>query len=438
MSDPDHHPSDVAIRSAALIERLRTGQARVAVVGLGYVGVPLAVGLAAAGHTVIGIDLDASRVGTINAGRSHIEDITGERVRDLVAAGRLAASTEYLALADADAVIIAVPTPIDVYRVPDLHFVREASASVAAVLASGRLVCLESTSYPGTTEEIVVGAFARRGWLPGRDVFIAYSPERIDPGNRTWTLANTPKLVAGVTPDCLQMAMALYGSVVEQLVAVPTVSTAELSKLFENIFRVVNIALVNELQVICDAFGIDVWEVIAACSSKPFGFMPFYPGPGLGGHCVPVDPFYLAWKAREHEVSTEFIELAGRVNARMPSYVVGKIGRELNSAGLSVSRGRVGVIGVAYKRNTSDTRESPAIKVLELLLEEGATVVYHDPYVPKLRLGDVELNSRPLTKDFVGEQDLVVILADHDGIDWQIIRDHARLTVDTRNAIGRA
>jgi UDP-N-acetyl-D-glucosamine dehydrogenase len=374
---------------------------------------------------------------TINAGRSHIEDIDDSRVAPLVTAGRLTATSDYSLLADADAVVIAVPTPIDVHRVPDLRFVTAASDRLAATMRRGALVCLESTTYPGTTEEILAATFRRAGKEPGLDIHIAYSPERIDPGNATWRLDNTPKVVAGLTPECLELALALYGRFVERLVPVSSLRTAELAKLFENIFRVVNIALVNELQVICDGFGIDVWELIDACSTKPFGFMPFYPGPGLGGHCVPVDPFYLAWKAREKDVNTEFIELAGRVNASMPRYVVGKLAEMLNAGGKSLQGARVLILGVAYKRNTSDMRESPALRIIELLEGTGAVVSHHDPHVPRLLVGGVEMLSVDLDERSLSAHDAVLVVADHDAIDWALVEQHAALVLDTRNVIRR-
>ena len=374
---------------------------------------------------------------TVNAGRSHIDDIDASRVMALVTAGRLTATSDYALLADADAAVIAVPTPIDVHRVPDLRFVMAASNRLAETMRRGSLVCLESTTYPGTTEEILAAAFRQAGKVPGLDVHIAYSPERIDPGNPVWRLDNTPKLVAGLTPECLEIALAFYGRFVERPVPVSSLRTAELAKLFENIFRVVNIALVNELQVICDGFDIDVWELIEACSTKPFGFMPFYPGPGLGGHCVPVDPFYLAWKARERDVNTEFIELAGRVNASMPRYVVGKVTEMLNAGGKSIQGAAVLILGVAYKRNTSDLRESPALRIIELLNRTGALVSYHDPHVPQIDVGGEELRSIELDARSISAHDAVLVVADHDAIDWAVVEQHATRLLDTRNVIRR-
>jgi UDP-N-acetyl-D-glucosamine dehydrogenase len=304
-------------------------------------------------------------------------------------------------------------------------------------MKSNSLIVRESTTYPGTTEEVIVPAIRRRGLTPGRDVFVGYSPERIDPGNRHWQVTNTPKVVAGLTNDCLRTTVALYGSFVKSLVPVSSVRTAEITKLFENIFRVVNIALVNEFQQICDGFDIDVWEVIEACATKPYGFMPFYPGPGLGGHCVPVDPFYLAWKAREKRLQTEFIELAGKINSQMPAYVVGRVAAMLNDKRRAVNSSRVALLGVAYKKNTSDTRESPAVRIVQLLRHEGAVVSYHDPHIPSLTVGSDELRSRGLTNEYLDTQDCIVIVTDHDDVDWTLVRQYSPMVIDTRNLLKR-
>ena len=423
--------------SSTLRQRLEGGSAKVAVIGLGYVGLPLATAAAHAGHSVIGVDLSQRRVKDVNAGISTIQDIPSEVVRRLVSTGRLRATSDYSELKDVDVAVIAVPTPIDEYRVPDLSFVRGAIEALAPVVKPGSLVILESTSYPGTTDEIVVPALRAQGKVAGEDVFVGYSPERIDPGNKKWTLTNTPKIVSGLTKESLELTMAWYGSFVEHLVPVSSLKTAEIAKVFENIFRIVNIALVNEFQMICDSFGIDVWEVIAACSTKPYGFMPFYPGPGLGGHCVPVDPFYLAWKAREKHVNTEFIELAGRINHQMPGYVVAKVARLLNGSGKALLAARVALIGVAYKKDTSDVRESAAIRIIELLQREGADVTYHDPYVPSIAVEGTELTSHPLSAGYLSEKDAIVIVTDHVAIDWSLIAPHRPIVVDTRNVFGR-
>jgi UDP-N-acetyl-D-glucosamine dehydrogenase len=420
-----------------LIEKFDQRRGTIAVVGLGYVGLPLVCALAEAGHRVIGIDSDPEKVDGINRGKSHIEDILATQVQALTESGRLSATSDYTDVANADAAIIAVPTPIDVYRVPDLSFVESAAQSLAGVMRKGSLVVLESTTYPGTTEEVIVPIFRGQGFMPGVDIFVGYSPERIDPGNKTWNIRNTPKVVCGLTKNCLDVTIALYGGFVDHLVPVSSIKTAEITKLFENIFRGVNIALVNEFQVICDAFDIDVWEVINACSTKPYGFTPFYPGPGLGGHCVPVDPFYLAWKARQLDVNTEFIELSGRVNAGMPSYVVGKVARLLNGDRKSLNGARVGLLGVAYKKNSSDVRESPAIKIIELLLDEGAIVSYFDPHVSSVTVNGKEFRSQRVLRDFIAHQDCAVVVADHDAIDWTLVLQYSPIVVDTRNVLGR-
>ncbi|HXM54755.1 MAG TPA: nucleotide sugar dehydrogenase [Candidatus Dormibacteraeota bacterium] len=422
---------------ARTLARLESGAATVAVVGLGYVGLPLALALTGAGHMVIGIDRDPHRLADVGAGRSPIEDVGAAQLTAALAAGRLRVTDATAAIEAADAVVIAVPTPIDDHRVPDLEAVRQAAAAVAAAVRPGSLVVLESTTYPGTTEEVIVPTLRAHGLAPGIDVFVGYSPERIDPGNRVWQLSNTPKVVAGLTSACLELTVALYERIVERVVPVSSLRTAEITKLFENIFRVVNIALVNEFQQICDGFGIDVWEVLAACATKPYGFMPFYPGPGLGGHCVPVDPFYLAWKARELGIATEFIELAGKVNAQQPAYVVSSVTRLLNQRRKAVNGARVALLGVAYKKNVADVRESPAVRILELLDRAGAEVSYHDPHVPVFAFGGRALRSTPLSAEFVAAQDCVLVVTDHDAIDWGLVAAHAGAVVDTRDALRR-
>ena len=420
-----------------LTDRLTARKATISVVGLGYVGLPLACALAEAGHHVIGIDAATAKVDSVNKGRSHIEDVSDDQVRRLIESGHLTATSDYDAARVSDAAIIAVPTPIDEFRVPDLTYVRSAVHSLSEVMPKGSLVVLESTTYPGTTEEVIVAAFREKGFMPGVDIFIGYSPERIDPGNKTFTIKNTPKVVCGLTKNCLDATIALYSTIVENLVPVSNIRTAEITKLFENIFRGVNIALVNEFQIICDAFDIDVWEVIHACSTKPYGFTPFYPGPGLGGHCVPVDPFYLAWKARQLNVNTEFIELSGRVNANMPSYVVSKVMRLLNTSHKALNGSRVGLLGVAYKKNSSDVRESPAIKIIELLHDGGAVVAYHDPHVPSLTVDGQQLRSERSLDHFLASQDCAIVVADHDTIDWTMVLQYSPKIVDTRNVLGK-
>jgi UDP-N-acetyl-D-glucosamine dehydrogenase len=423
--------------SKDLVDRLTDRKATIVVVGLGYVGLPLACALAEAGHHVVGIDSSTAKVEGVMHGRSHIEDVDAAQVKRLVSSGRLTATSDYQAAKVADAAIIAVPTPITESRDPDLTFVTSATRSLAEVMPRGSLVVLESTTYPGTTEEVLVPAFREKGFMPGVDIFIGYSPERIDPGNKTWNIHNTPKVVCGLTKACMDATIALYSTIVDQLVPVSSIKTAEITKLFENIFRGVNIALVNEFQVICDAFGIDVWEVIHACSTKPYGFTPFYPGPGLGGHCVPVDPSYLAWKARQLGVNTEFIELSARVNNAMPNYVVLKVMRLLNASQKALNGSRVGLLGVAYKKNSSDVRESPAEKIVELLQEDGAIVSYFDPHVPSFNVNGKELRSATRLREFLQSQDCAVVVADHDAIDWTLVLQFAPMVIDTRNVLGR-
>jgi nucleotide sugar dehydrogenase len=424
------------LRSEALA-RLRRRDATVAVFGLGYVGLPLAAALARTGHRVVGVDRDPHRVAAVNSGHGNVEGERDAEVAGLVLRGRLCATTRPADAARADVFAIAVPTPIDHHRVPDLSAVRAALTAILPLLRPGALIVLESTTYPGTCEEVVVPAVREAGLEPGLDVFVGYSPERVDPGNRIWRLDNTPKLVAGLTDTCLELTAALYESVVDRVVPLSTLQTAEIAKLFENVFRIVNIALVNEFQELCDEFGVDVWEVIEACATKPYGFMPFYPGPGPGGHCVPVDPFYLAWKAREKGAATEFIELADRVNGRRPAYVVRGVGQLLNARRRSLNGAHVALLGVAYKKNVSDVRESPAIPIVELLERDGALVTYHDPHVPALSLPGRTLLSQPLTGDYLADQDCVVIVTDHDAIDWRLVRRCSQDVLDTRNVLRR-
>jgi UDP-N-acetyl-D-glucosamine dehydrogenase len=422
---------------AATLNRLLRRGATVAVIGLGYVGLPLAMALARAGHLVVGVDRDPDRAYAIGAGVSPIEDVDPAELASLLDAGRLRVTTDIEDARGADATLIAVPTPVDEHRVPDLRAVREAVAAASAVLARGSLIVLESTTYPGTTEDLVVPALRARGLHPGHDVFVGYSPERIDPGNRVWRLDNTPKIVAGLTRECLALTTALYESVVERVVPVSSLRSAEITKLFENIFRVVNIALVNEFQQICDGFDIDVWEVLEACATKPYGFMPFSPGPGLGGHCVPVDPCYLAWKAREKGIATEFIELAGKVNAQQAAYVVGRVARLLNERRLPLNGSRVGLLGVAYKKNVADVREAPAVRIVELLDQAGVDVTYHDPHVPLFAAGGRVMRSQPLDAAYLAIQDCMVAVTDHDAIDWELVERHAPLVLDTRGVLRR-
>ncbi|HTD07405.1 MAG TPA: nucleotide sugar dehydrogenase [Solirubrobacteraceae bacterium] len=399
----------------------------VGVIGLGYVGLPLAVAFAQEGCEVIAVDVDARKIDAIEAGDSYIEDVPSELLKQLSA--RIHPTTRYAALKDADAVLVCVPTPLTRNREPDLGPLIEATRSLAGVLQSEQLVVLESTTYPGTTRERVAPLLEESGLAAGRDFHLAFSPERVDPGRTDFTLRNTPKVIGGLTDACADRAEEIYGLVCDELVRVSNPDAAEMTKLLENIFRSVNIALVNELAILSDRMGIDIWEVVEAASTKPYGFMPFKPGPGMGGHCLPVDPFYLSWRAREFDMATEFIELAGKVNQQMPYHCVAKAQRVLNDAGLSVKGARIALLGVSYKPGVGDTRESPALKIISLLLDLGAQVSYHDPHVPIL--ADFGLTSTPLDSA-VADADLVLIVTAHPSVDHDLVARRARLVVDLR------
>jgi UDP-N-acetyl-D-glucosamine dehydrogenase len=405
----------------------------VAIVGAGYVGVPLAQVFAEAGVSVVLVDVNAERVAALNRGESYIEDVPSEALAPLVDAGTVAATTDYDTLADADAVLVALPTPLSPNREPDLSIVLSAVTRIAKRLRRGHLVVLESTTYPGTTREEVLPLLAAGGLQVGTDFNLAFSPERLDPGRTDWTTKTTPKIVGGVTDACSAAACALYERALDTVIPVSSPEAAELTKLLENIFRSVNIALVNELAQLCDRMRVDVWEVVEAAATKPFGFMSFKPGPGLGGHCLPVDPFYLAWKAREYNFYTEFIELAGKINENMPYFCLEKITRALNSAEKSVKGSTVHLVGVAYKADVGDLRESPALKLVELLRDEGANVSYYDPHVPELP--EQGLSSASLD-GALEAADCVAIVTAHSGIDYDDLTERARLVVDFRNATG--
>jgi UDP-N-acetyl-D-glucosamine dehydrogenase len=409
---------------------------RVGIIGLGYVGLPLATAFAEAGLEVRGVDLDRSKVDAIAAGRSYIEDVADEALRPHVEAGRIAASVDPSVLRECDAVLICLPTPIDEHRDPDLRFVVAGAEAAAGNLKPGALVVLESTTYPGTTRELVQPILERDGRTVGEDFFLAFSPERVDPGNKRWGIRNTPKVVGGITPACTARAEELYARICDTVHVVSTPESAEMSKLLENTFRAVNIALVNELAILCERMGIDVWETVAAASTKPFGFMPFWPGPGLGGHCIPVDPFYLTWRAKAYDLTTEFVELAGRINVGMPYYAVRRIQRALNGDGKAVNGARVLLPGMSYKPDVGDLRESPSLKLLELLREEGALVEYHDPHVPQLPRDT--LRSVELTDERLRASDCVVIATNHADVDLRRVVDCAPRIVDLRNAVRQA
>jgi UDP-N-acetyl-D-glucosamine dehydrogenase len=412
---------------------LPTGRADIAIVGAGYVGVPLARVFADAGRTVLLVEAAEERVAALSRGESYIEDVPSDELRPLVEQGRVSPTGDYDRLREVNAILIALPTPLSAQREPDLSIVLAAAAEIAPRLQRGQLVVLESTTYPGTTRESLLPVLEASGLRAGSDFHLAFSPERVDPGRADWTTRNTPKIVGGVTPECTERAASLYRSAIDQVVAVSSPEAAELTKLLENIFRAVNIALVNELAQLCDRMDIDVWEVVEAAATKPFGFMSFKPGPGLGGHCMPIDPFYLTWKAREHDFYTEFIELAGKINENMPYWCVSKIVRALNSQAKPLRGSKVLLVGVSYKEDIGDMRESPALKMIELLREEGAEVSYHDPFVTELP--EFGLRSRALDADRV---DCVVVVTAHSGIDYEALVDRAPLVVDFRNATGDA
>ncbi len=416
-----------------LLARIGDGTAVVAVVGLGYVGLPLARHFVAAGHTVIGLDSDARRVALLANGQGYMKHVCTDWLADAVQTGRFASTTDFGRAADADAVIICVPTPLTEHREPDLSCVRDAAGHIAQTLHRGQLVVLESTTWPGTTEELVLPILAAGGLKIGKDFFLAFSPEREDPGNKEFSVGSIPKVVGGVTDGCTEVASALYARVCARVVPVSRPGAAELSKLLENIFRSVNIALVNELKMLCNRMGLDVWEIIDAAATKPFGFMPFYPGPGLGGHCIPVDPFYLTWKAREYGFSTRFIELSGEINTRMPQYVVSRVMDALNDRGRALRGARVLLLGVAYKADVEDMRESPALDLIRLLREKGAEVRYNDPHVPQFEHEGMRLESVDLSAGELAANDCILIATAHSAYDAAFIVDNARLVVDTRN-----
>jgi UDP-N-acetyl-D-glucosamine dehydrogenase len=425
--------------ATSLLESIAARRVRAGVIGLGYVGLPLAVEFARAGYTTMGIDLDPSKVQAINAGRSYIDDVAGHEVAELRAAGRLAASTDFDVLHELDTVNICVPTPLRKTKDPDLSYIVSATEEIATRLRPGMLVILESTTYPGTTDELVLPILERSGLKGGKDFFLAFSPERIDPANPTFGTHNVPKVIGGLSEDCTTLARALYEAAIATVVPVSSPRVAEMVKLLENTFRAVNIGLVNELALMCDRLGIDVWEVVKAASTKPFGFMPFYPGPGLGGHCIPVDPFYLSWKARQSGFEARFIELAGAVNGAMPHYVVSLVSDALNTVRLPLNGSRVLVAGVAYKKDVDDIRESPALDVLSLLQARGATLSYSDPHVASLpgRLwqNGVDLAHVDLSSVDAGAYDCIVIVTDHSRFNYNDLQRAAKVVVDTRNAI---
>ena len=424
-----------------LIAKIQAHEARVGIVGLGYVGLPLVLRFGEEHFPVLGFDVDPVKVRKLQAGESYIRHIPAERLRVLIKEKQFEPTTDFQRLAEADCIIICVPTPLTPKKDPDLQYIENTTDAISRTLRKGQLVCLESTTYPGTTEEILLERFRATGLEAGSDYFLIFSPEREDPGNPKYSTRTIPKVVGGITPDCLEVGTTLYGQVIDRVVPVSSTRAAELVKLLENIYRCVNIALVNELKLLGDRMNIDVWEVIDAASTKPFGFTPFYPGPGLGGHCIPIDPFYLSWKAKEYDFSTRFIQLAGEVNTSIPHYVVERIGKALNDRSRSIRDSKILILGVAYKKDVDDVRESPALEIMEILQAKGALLSYSDPYIPrlhKMRAYDFShMSSLPLNEDVLKSQDLVLITTDHSSIDYQWVVDHASSIVDTRNATRR-
>ena len=417
-----------------VLSLIRNHQARVGVVGLGYVGLPFALEAAQAGFRVTGIERNPKRVARVNRGENYIDDIREEDLQAVVQAGQLRAQVSFEGVEDLDVIVIAVPTPLTRHLTPDLQYIVGVTEALSEHVRPGQLISLESTTYPGTTEEVMKPILEKSGLKTEEDFFLAHSPERVDPGNKRWKTKNTTKVVGGVGPRSLKVAQAFYGQIIEKVVPVSSAKAAELVKVFENTFRAVNIALVNEMALLCDRMGLDVWEVLDAAFTKPFGIMPFYPGPGVGGHCIPLDPHYLEWKAREYNFFTHFITLAGEINRKMPEFVREKAYRLLNQMGKAPSQARVLLLGLAYKRDISDWRESPALDVAHLLQADGVELHYHDPYIPDARRAGLALQSEPLTAALLAEMDLVIITTAHQAVDYAFVLTHAKRVLDTRNA----
>ncbi|PIE46276.1 MAG: UDP-N-acetyl-D-glucosamine dehydrogenase [Gammaproteobacteria bacterium] len=417
-----------------LIDRLESKKAIIAIVGLGYVGLPLMLRYSDVGYKVIGFDIDQDKVDALTKGESYIEHIPADKIQAANQKG-FEATTDLYHIAECDAIILCVPTPLNKYREPDISYVINTTNAIKSYLRGGQVVSLESTTYPGTTEEELLPRIQESGLQVGEDVFLVYSPEREDPGNADFETRTIPKVVGGHTPACLEVGEALYAPAIDRVVAVSSTKVAEMTKLLENIHRAVNIGLVNEMKIVADKMGIDIFEVVEAAATKPFGFTPYYPGPGLGGHCIPIDPFYLTWKAREYGLHTRFIELSGEINQRMPEYVVGKLMDGLNEAGKALKKAKILVLGIAYKKNVDDMRESPSVEIMELLQAKGANVAYSDPHVPvfpQMREHHFDLSSEPLTAESLTAFDAVVLATDHDHFDYALILENAQLIVDTR------
>ncbi|MDD3807689.1 MAG: nucleotide sugar dehydrogenase [Candidatus Marinimicrobia bacterium] len=416
-------------------ERLQTKNVAFGVIGLGYVGLPLAVEAAKSGFKVTGIEIDPEKVNKINQSENYIRDVSDADLKKIVGEGYLTATTDFSAINKLDLVSICVPTPLNKLRDPDMSFITASMEEVTKFLHKDLVVILESTTYPGTTREYMLPYLSKTGLEVGKDFFLAFSPERVDPGNPIYHTKNTPKVLGGITPECTKHAFAVYDQIFDIMVLVSTAETAEMAKLLENTFRMINIGMVNELAIMCDRLGVDVWEVIEAAGTKPFGFMKFFPGPGLGGHCIPIDPHYLSWKMRTLNYKTRFIDLASEINTSMPEYVIESVVEGLNYHKKAINGSKILVLGMAYKKDIDDLRESPAIDIYNMLVKKGAEVIYHDPYCPVLKLdGAGSIESAPLTKDLLEEMDCVVITTDHSSVDYQDVVDHANLIVDARNA----
>jgi UDP-N-acetyl-D-glucosamine dehydrogenase len=420
-----------------LKEKILAHSATVGVIGLGYVGLPLAVEKGKVGFPVIGFDINAARVARVNAGDNYIGDVKDEELQELTGKGILTATTDFARLAECDVVVICVPTPLTITRDPDISYIQASTEQIAKYLKPGQLITLESTTYPGTTEEVILPLLEKSGLKVGKDFFLAFSPERVDPGNKRFSTHNTSKVCGGMTPVCLEVSYTFYAQTIVNVVPVSSPAAAELTKVFENTYRAVNIALVNELMLLCDRMGIDIWEVVEAAGTKPFGIQTFWPGPGVGGHCIPIDPFYLTWKAREYDFHTRFIELAGEINVEVSYHVINKVIRALNDENKSLKDAKIFVLGVAYKKDIDDVRESPALKIMELLRKNGANVSYHDPFIPVIEPhggSTIHLENVELSESTLAAADCVLILTDHSAVDYQSVVNNAKLVVDTRNA----
>ena len=428
-------PIQIAVEPSLLEEKLLNRTARVGIVGLGYVGLPLAVEFAKAGFHVTGIDVLDKKVASVNSGNSYVQDIDTATLKSLVDSGHLTATTDFSVVAELDTINICVPTPLRKTKDPDMSYIVEAGRQIAKFAHPGLLVILESTTYPGTTEELLLPMFEKPDYQVGKDFYLCFSPERVDPGNPLYQTANIPKVVGGVTPACTEMGRLFYSQALETVVPTTNTRVAEMVKLLENTFRMINIGLVNEIAVMCDGMGINVWEVIDAAATKPFGFMPFYPGPGLGGHCIPIDPFYLSWKSKQSGIEARFIELAGYINGRMPHFVVEKVQNALNDVSKPIRGSHVHILGVAYKRDIDDVRESPALDIIHLLKQRGAKVTYSDPHIPQVHFEGGESLSAQALEPAIGAADAVVIVTDHSSFDYERIVERSRVIVDTRNAL---